>query len=256
MSVADTDLTTPSLCSDDEGLPDDITPEEILPPTPPIRPQIIRKAQPRVEPQQVLDVDMEPSPPSKASSRRLGEILMAKRPPVSPIPAHTSRKPRPPARSPKKAPIAMPVAEDSEEDPLSLSYSPPPPSTVFLTPDPESHMRSPPSSREVSIPPSSYVSESGKSRGGSLASTSRTSQMRARRRGTLDEELQDATEESSDLENGVLMGVGTRSRKRGFLARGGAGGEPVFMGVGYVEGAEEDGMDVRDRPARRRGRRR
>lgn len=36
------------------------------------------------------------------------------------------------------------------------------------------------------------------------------------------------------------MGFGTRSKKLGFLAHGGAGGAPVFMGVGYVEGAEED----------------
>lgn len=39
------------------------------------------------------------------------------------------------------------------------------------------------------------------------------------------------------------MGVGTKSKRKGFLARGGAGGPPVFMGVGYVEGAEEDEDD-------------
>ncbi|KAF9471664.1 hypothetical protein BDN70DRAFT_551191 [Pholiota conissans] len=47
-------------------------------------------------------------------------------------------------------------------------------------------------------------------------------------------------EEEEDLDSGVLVGVGTRSKRRGFLAHGGAGGPPVFMGVGYVEGAEED----------------
>ncbi|KII89628.1 hypothetical protein PLICRDRAFT_52794 [Plicaturopsis crispa FD-325 SS-3] len=56
-----------------------------------------------------------------------------------------------------------------------------------------------------------------------------------KRRLTLDEELRDA-----DLDSGVLTGVGTRSKHKGFLAHGGAGGAPVFMGVGYVEGAEED----------------
>ena len=65
------------------------------------------------------------------------------------------------------------------------------------------------------------------------------------RRGTLDEELRnarvdvDGDNEDEDFESGVLMGVGTRSKKSGYLAHGGAGGIPVFMGVGYVEGAED-----------------
>ncbi|KAF8958338.1 hypothetical protein BDZ97DRAFT_2061741 [Flammula alnicola] len=63
---------------------------------------------------------------------------------------------------------------------------------------------------------------------------------------TVDEELRNAVpflQEDSieeDLESGVPVGVGMRSKRRGFLAHGGAGGTPVFMGVGYVEGAEED----------------
>lgn len=47
-------------------------------------------------------------------------------------------------------------------------------------------------------------------------------------------------DDEDDLDSGVLVGVGTRSKTRGFLARGGAGGPPVFMGVGYVEGTEDD----------------
>jgi hypothetical protein len=55
------------------------------------------------------------------------------------------------------------------------------------------------------------------------------------------DEVQDAPQqEEEDMDSGVLVGVGTRSKRRGFLAHGGAGGAPVFMGVGYVEGAEED----------------
>jgi hypothetical protein len=61
-----------------------------------------------------------------------------------------------------------------------------------------------------------------------------------RRRRTLDEELCSA-EGFSDLENGVFIGSGTRSKRKGFLAHGGAGGVPVFMGDGYVEGIEQDG---------------
>ena len=44
----------------------------------------------------------------------------------------------------------------------------------------------------------------------------------------------------------VLMGVGTRSKKLGFLAHGGGGGAPVFMGVGYVDGAEEAEVEGAD----------
>ncbi len=44
-------------------------------------------------------------------------------------------------------------------------------------------------------------------------------------------------------DDGVLSGMGTKSRKKGFLAGGGAGGIPIFMGAGYVKGVDE-GMDV------------
>jgi len=73
----------------------------------------------------------------------------------------------------------------------------------------------------------------------------------SRRPQSLQEELGKATAElrheldgEDDLDNGVFIGVGTMSRRRGFLAHGGAGGAPVFMGVGYVEGVEEDQDDA------------
>lgn len=60
----------------------------------------------------------------------------------------------------------------------------------------------------------------------------------------MDEELRNASSEQEggtdiSLDDGVLMGFGTMSKQRGFLAHGGAGGTPVFMGLGYVEGAED-----------------
>ena len=58
------------------------------------------------------------------------------------------------------------------------------------------------------------------------------------RRRTLDEEIRIA-EDDGLFDSGVLVGVGTRSKKRGFLKGGGAAGTPVHMGVGYVIGAEE-----------------
>jgi len=44
----------------------------------------------------------------------------------------------------------------------------------------------------------------------------------------------------NELESGILIGVGQRSKEMGFLAHGGAGGDPVFMGVGYVQGALDE----------------
>lgn len=59
-------------------------------------------------------------------------------------------------------------------------------------------------------------------------------------RRTLDEELRDIPfNHRDDLEDeAIFTGVGTRSKGHGFLAHGGAGGTPVFMGMDYVE--EED----------------
>jgi len=57
-------------------------------------------------------------------------------------------------------------------------------------------------------------------------------------RKTLDEEIRIAEDDGS-FDSGVLVGVGTRSKKRGFLKGGGAAGTPVHMGVGYVINAEE-----------------
>ena len=50
-----------------------------------------------------------------------------------------------------------------------------------------------------------------------------------------------------ELESGLLIGVGRRSKRLGFLAHGGAGGEPVLMGVGYVEGAVAEEVVVEER---------
>lgn len=69
----------------------------------------------------------------------------------------------------------------------------------------------------------------------------------ARRRRTLDAELRRAGDhlwssdgpEDEEMESGTLVGVGSMNNHGGFLARGGGGGEPVFMGVGYVQGANE-----------------
>ena len=70
----------------------------------------------------------------------------------------------------------------------------------------------------------------------------RISASQVTRRRTLDEELRDVPiGHHEDFDEAVLTGLGTRSKRHGFLAHGGAGGAPVFMGVGYVEGAEGNG---------------
>jgi len=57
------------------------------------------------------------------------------------------------------------------------------------------------------------------------------------RRKTLDEEIWVA-ENGVSFDSCVLIGVGTRGKKRGFLKGGGAAGAPVHMGLGYAIGAE------------------
>jgi hypothetical protein len=57
--------------------------------------------------------------------------------------------------------------------------------------------------------------------------------------GVLEDDEGEAPGALEDLDSGTLVGVGSRSKNRGFLAHGGAGGPSVFMGVGYVEGVQE-----------------
>ncbi|KZT29960.1 hypothetical protein NEOLEDRAFT_489548 [Neolentinus lepideus HHB14362 ss-1] len=84
-----------------------------------------------------------------------------------------------------------------------------------------------------------YAGEASNSRGD-------RSDFRNSKRDTLHDELRRANaslplslEPQPDLfESEVYLGVGTKSKHRGFLAGGGAGGVPVFMGEGYVDGVE------------------
>lgn len=66
-----------------------------------------------------------------------------------------------------------------------------------------------------------------------------------RRRRTLDEELKHAGDHlwdtDDEAESGDLVSVGVKDNRRGFLARGGGGGSPVYMGSGYVQGF--DGLE-------------
>lgn len=174
-----------------------------------------------------------PLPAVSPRARRDSE-LFAKRPPTSPMPRDTPRKPRPPARPVHRKPKPRQGGEsEDDDDPLSLSFTSP---DVIKVP----HRRS--SERETVSRDRSRETES---RSGS--------QNVSARRLTLDQEMRDARARSllreadgADLDSGLLVGVGTKSKKRGFLAHGGAGGLPVFMGDGYVDGAEVSGEETEE----------
>lgn len=238
------DIQTPSLCSDNEQ---ENSPDDRPPSTPPTHsgPGFVDIQVPLRgddDGPEVIDVDMRddevPVPkvrdrrPPTPHRQRLASDAFAKRPPVSPMPAASPRRPRPPVRAPRTpAPATLrdeESDEDDEEDPLAIRPEAVP--------------------RERASPPKGRKSRSARQNNIDAASGSS-------RRGTLDEEFRrtfGVTEEGEaddeDLDSGIFVGVGTRSKTRGFLARGGAGGSPVFMGVGYVEGTHDDDEEPPEGP--------
>ena len=175
--------------------------------------------------------------------------IFDKRPPLSPFPTKSPRRPKPPGRVSRPAPPTPPrrrrEEHSDEEDPLSLSFSSPE--------DPLPRKKKVTRETRSQQPRRSPSVSSRRSSQSRQRSTSRSS-----RRLTLDEELRtttpychrDGTPSDDDvlgLDSGVFTGVGTKSKRRGFLAHGGAGGAPVFMGVGYVEGAIDDDEEERDK---------
>jgi len=162
--------------------------------------------------------------------------IFDKRIPSSPFPSKSPRRPRPPSRIPRPTPhLTSPSRQEDhseEEDPLSLTFSSP--HDTF----PSATQRQ--TTSQLSTRSRDAHSPSPSSCGSSRARRRSLSQVNRRR--TLDEELRDIPHNhGEDLEDETIFtGVGTRSKGHGFLAHGGAGGAPVFMGIGYVEGAEEE----------------
>ncbi|KAI0366310.1 hypothetical protein BV20DRAFT_972034 [Pilatotrama ljubarskyi] len=285
VSTADTDLTTPSLCSDNEN---DHEHEEKLPDTPSDsgrdrgRSKDAKSAasysqEPGPE-HEVIDVDALETPlkhrlvPKSPTDDKTN--LFARRPPASPLPvsAKTPNKPKPPARAAKsKIPLPLPrrvpfpppelqIADESEsDDPLAAAPA---------RPERRGRARAAYEDGAPSAGPSRLRRDSSASP--SVRSHSRARDGRpesrmsnhARRRLTLDEELRRAgdslwqpsdeeeqgageeEQEEEDMDSGTLVALGTRSSKRGFLARGGGAGPPVFMGEGYVQGAVSEDPPV------------
>ncbi|KZS92383.1 hypothetical protein SISNIDRAFT_455549 [Sistotremastrum niveocremeum HHB9708] len=220
-------IPTPSLCSDNEAERDED--RDRAPSTPPLLPvkeisrkgggtQVIRDPA-RVQPQ----MPERPTRPRTADA----DDPFSRRLPSSPIVPTTTKKPKPPGRPSQSraqsstrsdGTIDRRRSEQPDEDPFLVSHG--------------------------------HVDEAGSS-----TQTRRTSD--AARRRTLDMELLRAVEKArseDDFESGLYFGVGTRSKEHGFLAHGGGGGPPVFMGEGYVEGAVPEHRDSdlqRGRSARR-----
>ena len=208
----------------------------------------------------------------------------SRRPPSSPMLPETPRRPRPPGRvrsgskPVKRPPIRNRSPSPSDDDdPLTLSFAPPDESTPALVPVGKRPLAQGQASRkqrrvtldeEIRMVDPSY-SEEERAMGKAEVQTRESSysdeervvskgETRKRRSSYSDEErvvskgetrrrqssYSDEERASHELENGVLVGVGRRSKRLGFLAHGGAGGEPVMMGVGYVEGAVVDDEEV------------
>lgn len=263
VTTTDTDLTTPSLCSDNEY--DEGVAEDGLPPTPPRRPPTpprrskrqpseVRMARsPEVDrlPEiiDVIDVDALPDielvqpqpdamnaiPPSPLRTAASSEDAFAKRPPSSPIPQATPRKPLPPART-RQRPAATNIhLRDTKPDGTKTSLPRYNPLATISIPSRKKKVKGSPNAsrpqakQTLVIEPLDPASESGHSR----------------RRRTLDDELRRAgdhlwQEDSVDeLDTGVLEATGAKDYQGGFLARGGGAGSPIFVGPGYVEGFKE-----------------
>ncbi|KAI0788028.1 hypothetical protein C8Q74DRAFT_1255428 [Fomes fomentarius] len=289
----ETDVTTPSLCSDNEN-----DHSEDKPPDTPsdvgrgannnvlsVQP---RERQPQEEPE-IIDVDALETPPRHERSAspiveaEARKDAFARRPPASALPLKSPVKPIPPARAKTKtlAPSKLPLPRR-----VPVPIPPPPEEAGSDSDDPllmegrgrvrslaERPREANPVAGPSRVPGDRSESTSGRSRSQSQSQShsvalptadaeqpesrprSRLSN-HARRRLTLDEEMRragdslwrDSSEEpkrppsppQADLDSGQLVALGTKSSKRGFLARGGGAGAPVFMGEGYVQGASAE----------------
>jgi len=293
-----TDAPTPSLCSDNDVEREETSPDDQPPSTPPASIGPSRgfyrfkgngiPVQPD-GPSQDLDISMGessrrslpiPNPdyrdeivPIHKSLDRSSNVF-AKRPPSTPFPDKSPRRPRPPTRtSQTQIPsqrVPLPPTpprrrdrSDEEEDPLSLTFSSPETGVSLAVVNKKKAKDGSKSSKQTNrksaaAGPATVTAASSSRQSSQSQSQSRhRSTSQSSRRLTLDEEIRIATSsplpddeqqgyDDDDYESTTFTGVGTRSKRHGFLAHGGAGGLPVFMGVGYVDGAEEDYDDRED----------
>lgn len=245
-STNETDITTPSLCSDNERDGDGSL-EDQVPSTPPGPRSTHPERRPDIREPEVIGVDMESdivggnTRPQliRTGSPRIPRTLdmFEKRPPMSPIPHPTPRKPTAPSRARRiSTPKPKYIPPDSDSDNGTNRAETP---FLSLIPGPRSNK--------------STLSGKGRPPGAQNGSSSRRASKNGHR--SLEEELRSAGAHASGdglVEDDLFVGTGTRSQRRGFLARGGAGGSPVLMGVGYVRDAQVSDGEVRNKESTRR----
>jgi len=255
-SVDGTDVT-PSLTSDGDA---EQGPDEPSPPTPPQIPavvvqrpdeaeEVLPQSPPRLDPEEVTRVPRPPTPPRR-NRKSSAQSKFDKRPPLSPLPAPSPRKTRPPSRTAPRPLIAEKLDvddEDEEDDPLvSAEIDSPSP---LATAAGRTRRKQKLATTMTDGPP-----RQTRNRGSASTVQSGGASSKARRRRlTLDEELRNSdgvTEDdlrALDIEPHVLTGVGRRLQN-GFLAHGGGAGAPISVGVeghafGDDEGTEEEDED-------------
>ncbi|KAH8117776.1 hypothetical protein DFH11DRAFT_1570632 [Phellopilus nigrolimitatus] len=315
----ETDLTTPSLCSDNEQ--ENGNYEDRPPATPPqssfaipqsknIGVDVPKKSsfkvsRPHEGSLEHDDREMEgyaferyrDRNRSISSTREVSQDpgAFSRRPQTSPKLLDSPRRPRPPARPKGSRDTLRPVEGGDDDDLLSLSY----PMTAMVRPSQfqsieGSRVRAPdpkesPPLRLPARPPAgtfklTKLKEMPRSRlpirqattsqkvrrpATRESSHASSSTSTSKRRDTLDAEMRRADEsfeidvygndnddDGVELESGTFAAVGTRSRKEGFLAHGGAGGIPVMMGPGNIDGLDDESESDEPRPPSRRTRRR
>lgn len=217
---SETDLTTPSLCSDTEQ-DGDRSLDDRPPATPPMatmsRTNSRDVSRERTAPPNMAGATSRSAGYSDRHVRKAGSEgvrikstlvddgdgsgVFSRRPPSSPMLLDSPRRPRPPASKKSKTS----ATRRGGEDPVpQLSYS----------------LKATSSNQTVSRK---------QARAPRMVSSSPT----------LDQELQRALEAEIELETDTYSGVGTRSMEEGFLAHGGAGGIPVLIGPGNLAGLED-----------------
>ena len=302
--LPEADVTTPSLCSDNDNEAEDRAPS--TPPSIPSKPGISRfmnrlgdrrnnttpatvgPREQRREPEicdmpsqglqkmESLPLAREPPTRDRSLPSTSAESLLrpelphpveaadnpfSRRPPSSPMLPDTPRRPRPPGRvrsEPKstrrtstRSRSISPSGNVDDDNSFSISFAPPDASTP--APDPVGKRR-PVQGRvtrkqrratleeEIRRLESSYSEEeraviaveAQRQQSGYSDEEQVVDKVAAQR---LQSSYSDEERALQDLESGVLLGTGRRSKRLGFLAHGGAGGAPVMMGVGNVEGA-------------------
>ena len=244
-STNETDITTPSLCSDNERDGDGSL-EDQVPSTPPGPRSTHPERRSDIREPEVIGVDMESdivggnTRPQliRTGSPRIPRTfdMFEKCPPMSPIPHPTPRKTAPSRARRISTPKPKYVPPDSDSDNGTNRAETP---FLSLIPGPRSNK--------------STLSGKGRPPGAQNGSSSRRTSNNGHR--SLEEELWSAGAHVSGddlMENDLFVGTGTRSQRRGFLARGGAGGSPVLMGVGYVCDAQVSDGEVRNKESTRR----